>query len=140
MKLLWRMKCSYGMRLKRVGKAAGISRGGAGGWAIALILGLCLRAFAGQGTAAGAVTNVPSRAAGGDRGFSYRNDQRSDPTWSVHVFKVDRNRRDLLLTSTTGSHGAIGMSRLSDQLKDLPGSWGTPIAAVNGDFYTTEDA
>lgn len=140
MKLLWRMKCSYSMRLRSVGEEAGSSHGKSGGWAIALILGLCLRTLAGQASTPDPATNASVRPAGSDRGFSYRNDQRTDPTWSVHVFKVDRSRRDLLLTSTTGAHGAIGMSRLSDQLKELPGSWGTPIAAVNGDFYTTEDA
>jgi hypothetical protein len=74
-----------------------------------------------------------------DRGFSYRNDQRSNPNWSIHVFKFDRSRRDFFLTSTTGGSGSIGMSLLTDQLKDLPAGWGTPLAAVNGDFYTTED-
>ncbi len=74
-----------------------------------------------------------------DRGFSYRNDQRSNPNWSIHVFKYDRSRRDLFLTSTTGGSGRIGMSLLTDQIKDLPAAWGTPLAAVNGDFYTTED-
>ncbi len=109
-------------------------------WALVLVLGFGLPASAGPGAVAVSPTNPPPRVAGTDRGFSYRNDLRTDPTWSIHVFKVDRSRRDLLLTSTTGAHGAIGMSRLSDQLQDLPGSWGTPIAAVNGDFYTTEDA
>lgn len=79
------------------------------------------------------------RTAVADRGFLYRNDQRTDPTLSVHVFRLDRSRKDLFLTTTTGLPGRIGMSTVVDQVKSLPSSWGTPVAAVNGDFYTTED-
>ncbi len=104
-------------------------------WALAMVLG---------GLASGIRAEEPgtdnaARASTTERGFSYRNDQRQDPTWSVHVFKVDRSRKDLFLTSTTGLRDRIGMSTVAEQLQTLPASWGTPIAAVNGDFYTTED-
>jgi len=104
-------------------------------WTLALVLG---------GLAAGIraeepVADTSARTTTTERGFSYRNDQRQDPTWSVHVFKFDRSRKDLFLTSTTGLPDRIGMSTVAEQIQTLPASWGTPIAAVNGDFYTTED-
>ena len=104
-------------------------------WAMALVLG---------GLAAGIraeepVADTSARTTTTERGFSYRNDQRQDPAWSVNVFKVDRSRKDLFLTSTTGLPDRIGMSTVAEQIQTLPASWGTPIAAVNGDFYTTED-
>jgi hypothetical protein len=103
--------------------------------AMAMVLG-CLAC---EIRAEEAGADTPARALTTERGFSYRNDQRQDPTWSVHVFKVDRSRKDLFLTSTTGLPERIGMSTVVEQIQTLPASWGTPIAAVNGDFYTTED-
>lgn len=123
------------MDLGHSGKAYGVSgRNWLPGYLFA-----CVLAFLTLGTLRAESTLPAVRAVPADRGFSYRNDQRQDPKWSIHIFKFDRNRRDLLLTSTTGSPGSIGMSLLTEQLKDLPPAWGTPLAAVNGDFYTTEN-
>lgn len=104
-------------------------------WAVALVLGGLTSGIRAEGP----VADSSARTSTTERGFSYRNDQRQDPTWSVHVFKVDRSRKDLFLTSTTGLPDRIGMSTVAEQIQTLPASWGTPIAAVNGDFYTTED-
>lgn len=75
-----------------------------------------------------------------ERSFTYRNDQRTDPVRSIHVFKFDRTRKELFLTTTLARGDGIGMSLVSDQVRALPSSLGTPLAAVNGDFYNTEDS
>ena len=75
-----------------------------------------------------------------DRGFGHIHDRRSDPEWSVHVLRIDRSRPDLGLTTTLGGGDRIGMRTVSEQVAAMADSEGTPIAAVNGDFYMTEDA
>ncbi len=81
-----------------------------------------------------------SPAAATDRGFTHSNDRRSNPEWSVHVVRMDRRRGDLGLATTLGGGERIGMSTLSDQVAAMSASEGTPLAAVNGDFYMTEDS
>lgn len=80
-------------------------------------------------------TNSPAR---GERGLSYLNDVVPEYPWSIHLVKLDRTRRDYVFGSSLGGGEAIGMSTLSEQLKTLPPAWGTPIAAVNADFYNDE--
>jgi Phosphodiester glycosidase len=58
--------------------------------------------------------------------------------WSIHVFKLDRLRRDFVLGNTLGNGDSLGLRTVSDQLKKWPATAGTPLAAVNGDFYINE--
>jgi hypothetical protein len=52
---------------------------------------------------------------------------------------VDRSRSDFVLTTTLGDRGrAIGLGQLSSQIDAIPSELGQPIAAINGDFYRTE--
>lgn len=76
----------------------------------------------------------------GERGFAHVNDRRVDPEWSVHVVRIDRTRADLALTTTLGGGDRVGMRTVSDQVAAMPASEGTPLAAVNGDFYMTEES
>ena len=68
-------------------------------------------------------------------GFHYRHDVIPEAPWSVHILRLDRRRRDLVLTTSLGNGHRIGKATVSDQVRLLPDSVGRPVAAINGDFY-----
>jgi hypothetical protein len=72
------------------------------------------------------------------RGLDYENDQVRNVPWSIHLLKIDRSRRDLSFATTLGRGGILGLGPLTQQIEALPADLGTPIAAINGDFYRTE--
>jgi hypothetical protein len=80
--------------------------------------------------------NPPERKVG--PGITYFNDIVPDVPWSIQVIKVERAPSDLQLIPTLGRASVQGLSTLSQQLKRLPSDLGTPVVAVNGDFYQTE--
>jgi hypothetical protein len=65
----------------------------------------------------------------------YTNEIVSDVPWSIHVVRIDRAHHDLGFCTTLGGGEVFGMGIVSDQLKMLPAELGTPLAAINGDFY-----
>jgi hypothetical protein len=71
-------------------------------------------------------------------GVSYFNDVVPDVPWSIQVVKVERSQTNLHLTPTLGRAARQGLSTLSQQLRALPPDLGTPVVAVNGDFYQTD--
>ena len=79
--------------------------------------------------------NTTATIAHTGRGFTYQNDRIAGEPWSVHIVAVDRSRTDLKLHTTLAKGTIFGMSALSEQVKSLPGEFGRPVAAVNGDFY-----
>ena len=68
-------------------------------------------------------------------GLSYGNQIIADFPWSIHAVRVERSRADFCLQSVHARGGAVGLSRLSEQLQGMPADRGLPMAAVNGDFY-----
>ena len=44
-------------------------------------------------------------------------------------------QHDLSLTSTHAGNTVVGLSALSNQVRALPAEWGTPVAAMNADFF-----
>jgi hypothetical protein len=101
--------------------------------AAAFLLCVCLGSFPIR--AGGSATNTPPRT---DRGYAYIHDVVASVPWSVHIFKVSRQRHDLAFTTTLGNSNRLGMATISEQMKGFPGSLGTPLAAINGDFYINE--
>jgi hypothetical protein len=97
---------------------------------LALALALATLGLPGRLPAAGAETSRPRGS-----GFAYQHDEVADKPWSIHVLKVERNRPDLIFQTTIARSNSLGLSTLSEQLKALPRSLGTPLAAVNGDFW-----
>ena len=81
---------------------------------------------------------APELSAKRDHGYAYFHEEMKDIPWSIHVFKLDRTRRDLVLGTTSGGGETLGMGTIAEQVKTLPPALGTPLAAVNGDFYNTE--
>ncbi len=108
------------------------------GW----MLAVCLMATAGLEIgnlkASGREEISPLTATHPDRGYSYTHEEVSGIPWSIHVFKWARTHRELVLTTTLGASNHLGMSTVSEQLARLDPELGSPIAAVNGDFYTNE--
>lgn len=84
---------------------------------------------------ASGMTNAPGRP---DRGYAYLHDTVASVPWSIHIFKISLARRDLAFTTTLGGSNLLGMSTVAEQLKAFPAGLGTPLAAVNGDFYVNE--
>jgi hypothetical protein len=98
-----------------------------GAW---LAAGLCLGAPL-VSRASGLGENAPPR----DRGFYYSNDIVAEGPWSIHIVKISRSRPDLELRTTFSNGDALGMAAVSSQIKSLPESLGTPVAAINGDYF-----
>jgi hypothetical protein len=73
-----------------------------------------------------------------ERTFSYTNDVRPDVPWSVHVFRFDRGDPSLSLETTLGGGETLGRAAIADQVKKLTPEAGRPVAAVNGDFWYTQ--
>jgi len=74
----------------------------------------------------------------GDRGLSYQHEEVKSVPWSIHVAKIDRTEPSLELHSVLARRTVLGLSTVSEQAMSVPSSWGTPLAAVNGDFYARE--
>jgi hypothetical protein len=72
-------------------------------------------------------------------GISYTNIVDTDTPLSIHMIKIERNRRDLQLCTALGKDNVIGMDVVSGQIKALPGEFGEPLAAINGDFYDKKE-
>lgn len=73
-------------------------------------------------------------------GLAYAHETVAKVPWSIHIVRVDRNDPTLSLHSVHAGGGALGLEALTAQLKRVPASIGTPVAAVNGDFYQRERA
>jgi hypothetical protein len=59
--------------------------------------------------------------------------------WSIFVVRVLRSG-EFEMHSTHASGSALGLSKLSDQLRTVSGGAGKAVAAVNGDFYQRDRA
>jgi hypothetical protein len=66
---------------------------------------------------------------------SYTNDVDPSVPWSIHVVKIDRAAKNVRLCTALGGGSGLGMGIVSEQVKTLPPDMGTPLAAINGDFY-----
>src|SRR4051812_29705227 len=73
-----------------------------------------------------------------EAGIVYWNDRFPEKPLSIHVIKVDRHRSDFRFVTTKAKDSVVGLATLTDQIKLVPGDFGTPKVAINGDFYKTE--
>jgi len=69
---------------------------------------------------------------------SYQHEKVSSGPWSIHIVKFDRTQRDLELRTTLSQETIFGLSTLTEQIGALPKEAGSPLAALNGDFYVVE--
>jgi hypothetical protein len=72
-------------------------------------------------------------------GVTHLHETDTNVPWSIHVAKIDRSRPDLVLHSTLAQGKVSGLATLSDQARMAAPVWGQPLAAVNGDFYVTDN-
>src|SRR6185295_10195631 len=106
---------------------AGMGRARRGALALVILFSVC---------AATAATEAnPSRPSTGGNSISYHNDKVEEVPWSIHIVRLNRSNPDYELHTTLGKGRVQGLSTLSEQIKGLPGEWGRPVAAINGDFW-----
>lgn len=70
-------------------------------------------------------------------GVAYAHQRVASVPWSIHVVRADRTAPGLELFSVHAQGEALGLGTLNDQVLGFDPAWGTPLAAVNGDFYST---
>jgi hypothetical protein len=68
-------------------------------------------------------------------GIEYAHRQIGDKPWAVFVVKIDRARDDLGWATTLANGTVTGLSTVSDQTRAFPRRRGTPVVAVNADFF-----
>ena len=68
-------------------------------------------------------------------GLAYTNCRVPDVPWSIHLVQLERTNPLYEIRSLHAGGIALGLDTLSDQVSLLNGSRGTPVAALNGDFY-----
>ena len=103
-----------------------------GCWTLAFILIL--------GGAMGAQSQVANLSELKDLGLVYTNDRQSRVPWSVHIVRIERARPELTLLASKARGRVIGLERLSAQMSAVPPEAGRALAAINGDFYQTENS
>ena len=75
-----------------------------------------------------------------NRGYQYIHDSNPEVPWSIHIVRVRRNHPNLRFETTLGQTNSFGMALISDQARWTVSESAQPVAAINGDFYTHEDA
>lgn len=73
-------------------------------------------------------------------GLGYTNFRVADVPWSIHIVQVARTNPVYEIHSVHAANSAVGLETLSEQLGVLSPDLGTPVAAINGDFYQRERA
>jgi hypothetical protein len=73
-------------------------------------------------------------------GLAYTNHQIPQEPWSIHVVRIDRHDPSLTVRAVHARNVAVGLAPLSAHLREAPRAWGSPVAAVNGDFYQRDRA
>jgi hypothetical protein len=73
-------------------------------------------------------------------GLGYTNIRVAEVPWSIHVVQVARSNAVYEVHSVHAGNAALGLDTLSDQVTLVNGALGTPIAAINGDFYQRDRA
>ena len=68
-------------------------------------------------------------------GVSYTNQREPRMPWSTHVVRVDRAQPDLQFRSWHAHGYALGLATLGEMVEDQEPQAGTPLVAVNGDFF-----
>ena len=103
-----------------------------------LLRAIALRCRGTSKLAVVAAVPIVMMGCGSKPGVSYQHDNVSNVPWSIHVVKFDRSRRDLELRTTLARETGLGLSTLVEQVRALPREAGSPLAALNGDFYIVD--
>ncbi len=68
-------------------------------------------------------------------GLQYTHERIGNVPWATHILKIDRRVTDFRLISTLAQGTIYGLSGISKHVAAVPADLGTPVAAINGDFY-----
>lgn len=68
-------------------------------------------------------------------GLHYQLERDGDTPWAICELRVDRAHTEYHLVSTLAQNSIFGLATVSEQVKSLPAELGTPVAAVNGDWF-----
>jgi len=68
-------------------------------------------------------------------GLSYRLERDGDHPWAISILIVNRAYTEYRLVSTLAQDTIFGLASVIEQVKGLPAELGTPMAAVNGDWF-----
>ena len=68
-------------------------------------------------------------------GLDYAHLVDTNEPWSIHIARVERSRREFDILTTLGKGTIQGLETLAGQMQVVPKEWGSPVAAVNGDFF-----
>jgi len=68
-------------------------------------------------------------------GLQYQVVREGDQPWAIFVLKVKRDHPEYHLVSTLAQEHIFGLATVVEQAKSVPAELGTPIAAVNGDWF-----
>jgi hypothetical protein len=74
------------------------------------------------------------------QGAAYTNYRVASVPWSIHVVAVERTNSLYAIHSLHARDRALGLDTLEDQIALLKPALGTPVAAINGDFYQRDKA
>lgn len=77
---------------------------------------------------------------GSNAAVVYQNYRLGKGPWSINVVRVPRTGGIFQIKSTHAYGSALGLSTLTDQTKIVSPNVGTPVAAINGDFYQRDGA
>lgn len=72
-------------------------------------------------------------------GISVRQDRVPTEPWAIQIVRFERSRTNLVLQPLLSLGDRIGLATLTEQVALVPPALGTPLAAINGDFYQTEN-
>ncbi|MCP5520879.1 MAG: phosphodiester glycosidase family protein [Verrucomicrobiales bacterium] len=103
-------------------------------WATIAFVLACLAAGLGVVLVATKRRPVPEAALEAAGGIRYEQYREASELWSVHVVRVPRRNGAYELTSRHAAGRAIGLTPVTAQLA-LTNTTGTPVAAINGDYY-----
>ncbi len=67
--------------------------------------------------------------------LAYTNIDVPEVPWSIHIVRVQLSNSVYQVDSMHAGGGVLGLSTLPAQIKRIPPALGTPVAAINGDFY-----
>jgi hypothetical protein len=68
-------------------------------------------------------------------GLIYSQQRIGDIPWSIHIVKIDRSHREFELQATKAKGIVLGLGTVSEQVHSIPPENGTPVAAINGDYF-----
>jgi exopolysaccharide biosynthesis protein len=72
-------------------------------------------------------------------GIAYTNFHVPSVPWSINVVRISRARQDLEIHSMHARNKAVGLGTLSSMVEMAKKNFGTPLVAVNGDYYNMRD-